>query len=109
MGIFSKLFGKHDESAFPFADSENLATITCRHVMNDNKPILLVSHDLEDGMWQFLCGSNSHDEADAMVVALSEVYYHDMSVGAIRGLPPGSIAERDSIDSDWHVYNVVEE
>ena len=46
------------------------------------------------------------DDADVMVVALSEVYYHDMSVAAICGLPFGCIAERDSIDSDWWVYSV---
>lgn len=42
---------------FPFSDAPNTACFTCCHVLEENKPILYVSHD-EDGYWQFLCGGN---------------------------------------------------
>lgn len=53
---------------FPFADAPNTACFNCRHVLEEHKPILYVSHD-EDGYWQFLCGG-SHKEEDARVVSL---------------------------------------
>lgn len=40
----------------PFYDLPNTAAIVCCHVANGEKPVLYVSHDGEDGMWQFLCG-----------------------------------------------------
>ena len=41
---------------FPFYDAPNTATITCCHILENGEPILYVSHDEDDGMWQFLCG-----------------------------------------------------
>ena len=41
---------------FPFKDKPNIACITCSHILDENKPILYVSHDYDDGCWQFLCG-----------------------------------------------------
>ncbi len=38
---------------FPFYDSPNTATIICCHILERQAPILYVSHDEDDGMWQF--------------------------------------------------------
>ncbi len=54
-----------NNSKFPFADAPNTVCFTCRHVLEENKPILYVSHD-KDGYWQFLCGG-SHKEEDERV------------------------------------------
>ena len=35
---------------FPFSDEPNTACFTCRHVLEENRPIRYVSHD-EDGYW----------------------------------------------------------
>ncbi len=35
---------------WPFDDPENVATLTLREVMNRKSPILLVTHDEDDGM-----------------------------------------------------------
>lgn len=40
---------------FPFYDSPDTATIICCHILKRQAPILYVSHDEDDGMWQFLC------------------------------------------------------
>jgi hypothetical protein len=42
---------------WPFEDPANTAAITTRLVLDDGAPILLVTHDLEDGGWQFLSGT----------------------------------------------------
>ena len=34
---------------FPFADAPNTACFTCRHVLEEHKPILYVSHTLYHG------------------------------------------------------------
>lgn len=44
---------------FPFSDTPNTACFTCRHVLEENRPIRYVSHD-EDGYWQFLCGGGPY-------------------------------------------------
>ena len=46
-------------------------------------PILYVSHDEDDGMWQFLCGSN-HNIEDASIVSLFEVYNIDYSICLLK-------------------------
>ena len=40
--------------SFPFREDPNTATILCKHIARGEKPILYVSHDEDDGMWQFL-------------------------------------------------------
>ena len=42
---------------FPFCDAPNAASIICCHIIESDHPILYVSHDEDDGMWQFLCGA----------------------------------------------------
>ncbi|MGO4185903.1 hypothetical protein AB4Z17_32735 [Paenibacillus sp. TAF43_2] len=44
------------ERLWPFEDPENVAVITTQKIMNKHSPILYVSHDSDDGMWQFLDG-----------------------------------------------------
>lgn len=87
---------------FPFRDKKNTATISCRHIMKDGKPILYVSHDADDGMWQFLCGCE-HVTEDAMIVALEEIYRLDKTVSDIANLPYGHIAERDTKKNKWKI------
>jgi len=54
---------------FPFYDAPNTATITCCHILENGEPILYVSHDEDDGMWQFLCGK-AHETDEAKLVSL---------------------------------------
>ena len=71
--------------AWPFEDSRNTASITTRQVL-DGAPVLLVTHDDDDGSWQFLCGTTD-DPADARVVGLGEMYKRDPSLGEVADLP----------------------
>ena len=86
---------------FPFADAPNTACFTCCHVLEENKPILYVSHD-EDGYWQFLCGG-AHQEEDARIVSLATILEIDPTMGDLAELDYGEYVEAESETSDWGV------
>lgn len=85
--------------SWPFADKPNIASITTRQVL-EGAPILLVTHDADDGGWQFLCGT-TEDPADARVVGLGQMYKRDASIGELADLPEGWQASRTSADRPW--------
>ena len=86
---------------FPFREAPETAAITCCHVMA-GAPILRVTHDEEDGMWQFLCGGE-HDAGEALVIALQEAYALDASLGKLVKMPCGCVAQRRSKTGKWHI------
>jgi hypothetical protein len=85
---------------WPFDDSPNVAVITMRQVTEDKAPILLVSHDEDDGGWQFLPGGSVLEE-NARVVALRRIWLLDPSVGQLADLPSGWQASRHSPIEPW--------
>lgn len=87
---------------FPFYDAPNTATITCCHILGNGEPILYVSHDEDDGMWQFLCGK-AHETDEAKLVSLKSVFDLDNSVGILKDMPCGYYAERKAQDDEWSV------
>ena len=87
---------------FPFYDAPDTASITCCHIVDDGKPILYVSHDEDDGMWQFLCGS-THETAEARLVSLEYIFDLDHSVGVLKDMPCGCCAERKTQNDNWVV------
>lgn len=87
---------------FPFSEPENTAAITCRHIIENDDDILYVSHDADDSMWQFLCGS-SHSQEDARIVSLNEIFMLDNTVSQLANMPCGHVAERKNKNSDWIV------
>ena len=84
---------------FPFSDAPNTVCFTCCHVLEENKPILYVSHD-EDGYWQFLCGGN-HKEEDVRVVSLASILRIDETMENLAELDYGEYAEAENIIRDW--------
>ena len=88
---------------FPFHDPENVAVFTCCHVLEQGAEIRYVCHDEEDGAWQFLCGGD-HDEEDARIVGLGEIWARDETVGVLADLPLGWCAERESRGAQWQVW-----
>jgi hypothetical protein len=84
---------------WPFDDTPNTASITTRQVLQ-GAPILLVTHDADDGSWQFLCGTTD-DPADARVVGLGDMYKRDPTLAALADLPEGWQASRASAALPW--------
>ena len=87
---------------FPFYDAPNTATIICCHIIENGEPILYVSHDEDDGMWQFLCGK-THETDEAKLVSLKSVFDLDNSVGILKDMPCGYYAERKTENDDWTI------
>jgi hypothetical protein len=84
-----------------FANPENIKAYTTTRVINEGAAILVVSHDEEDGAWQFLDGGEL-DYMVAIVVTLREIIDRDPSVAELADLPVGWIAERADLNSPWH-------
>jgi hypothetical protein len=85
---------------WPFDDPENVAALTVRQVTHDGQPILLVSHDADDGMSQFLTGGPVV-LADALLVSLREVYRIDPLIAELVDLPLGWQASRSAAGKPW--------
>jgi hypothetical protein len=65
--------------------------------MRRELPILYVTHDEEDGMWQFLDGGDASEE-DARILSLKEIVAIDPSLAQLADLPlGGSHGERAKI------------
>jgi hypothetical protein len=85
---------------WPFDEPKNLAVITLRQIMHSDSPILHVTHDADDGGWQFL-SEGPPREADATVVALHRVVARDPSVAELADLPIGWHAWRENVETPW--------
>ena len=85
--------------SWPFESAPNTASITTRQVLA-GVPVLRVSHDADDGGWQFLCGT-TNDPDDARVVGLGSMYARDITLGEIADLPEGWVAWRAGRGLPW--------
>ena len=88
-----------DDKSWPFHEGRNRAAFTTRPVVEDDLPILLVSHDA-DGDWQFLCGTTNRTE-DAKLVSLGCMFERDHSLAEVADLPEGWTASRREKGAAW--------
>ena len=89
-----------EQSNWIFNEPRNSATITTRQILRDRQPILLVARTADDGTWQFLTGGTFSTE-DALLVSLETLVKHDPTLSDVADLPPGWVAERDSVGGEW--------
>ena len=90
------------DATWQFNDPPNVAVIVNRKIIFEGDWIAYVSHDLDDGCWQFhTCQSEPVREEDAMLVSLKNIVDRDPSINALSELPLGWHAWRDSHDSEW--------
>jgi hypothetical protein len=85
---------------WPFDQPRNCAVITLKRIIAGDRPILMVTHDLDDHGWQFLDGGDV-DESDAAVVGLAGMVARDPSLLELADLPPGWCAWRASPTDPW--------
>lgn len=88
------------DKEWPFEDPKNVIAITTKQVIEKGYPILYVSHDADDGCWQFHTG-NTTSENDALVVALETIVKLDPSIKFLATLPYGWVAIRENKDDPW--------
>lgn len=93
-------FGIPEMENWKFDEAENVAVITLRQIVDGAEPILHVTHDSDDGSWQFLGWDNAREE-DAKVVALRTIVRLDPSVQELADLPLGWHAWRRAADQPW--------
>lgn len=86
--------------AWPFASPPNEAVYTVAPVLAGTADVVFVSHDAEDGAWQFLDAGGGHLE-EARLVSLASIVRIDPSVRALAGLPLGWCATRADATSPW--------
>lgn len=83
-----------------FPEQRNVAAFVDKRIFKEDKPIVHVIHEQEDGSWQFLTGEPV-TEHDIMIVALEEVVKKDPSLNELFKLPAGYYATRRSVGDDW--------
>jgi hypothetical protein len=88
------------QSEWKFADPQNTAVITTKKII-EGASIMFVSHDEDDGGWQFLEAETAPAEADAAVVGLKDVVAMDDSILELADLPVGWSAKRDDVGGTW--------
>ncbi|HET7857400.1 MAG TPA: hypothetical protein VFL41_13165 [Gaiellaceae bacterium] len=86
-------------SPWPFEDPKDHTVYTTRFVLEEDRPILLVSRD-PDGEWEFLC-TMTDDPKDAREVSLAFIVDQDPRVAEVADLPVAWRAFRDSPESPW--------
>jgi len=83
----------------PFDDPDQ-TVFTTRRVTELGYPVLVVSHDADDGAWQFLCGT-TNDPRDGVTASLASILRDDRDLEALADLPRGWIAWREDDSSEW--------
>ncbi|MCX6894975.1 MAG: hypothetical protein NTZ16_05620 [Verrucomicrobia bacterium] len=85
---------------WPFEDPKNLAVFSTRQIVFGGHPIVRVTHDNDDGSWQFL-EAETPSESDAVIVGLGEIVKLDPSVKELSNLPIGWQARRSNKTDAW--------
>jgi hypothetical protein len=83
-----------------FSDPPNVAVYTTEDVATGQDWIAYVTHDEDDGAWQFI-GHREATEEEARIVALKTIVTLDKSVAELHDLPLGWVASRSSPQDEW--------
>lgn len=83
-----------------FPDPPHTGVYTTKPVMSRQEPILYVSHDSEDGGWQFIGTSDAKIESAALV-CFHHIVDNDSSIKELFDLPLGWCAWRDAVSDNW--------
>lgn len=87
-------------SEWPFEDPEDTQVIILERILRGESSLRLVTHDEDDGSWQFLDGDHVFED-DAVIVFLGEIVQFDPSLLSLALLPLGWHAWRDSPAEPW--------
>jgi len=85
-----------------FSDPPNVAVIANQKIVLSGEWIAYVSHDSDDGAWQFHTNqSEPISEDDAVMVSLQSIVTLDPTIMKLADLPLGWHAWRDSKAGPW--------
>lgn len=87
-----------------FSDAPNTAVYTTKFVLNEKKAITYVTHEAEDGAWQFFSSDNFDSfEEVAKIVSLEQILKMDPTLSELADLPLGYIATRKDLKDKWKI------
>lgn len=89
------------EKNWPFLDSREVAVFSSKRIVFEGDWIYYVTHDEDDGAWQFHPNSGVTPEYEATVVSLGTMVDLDDSLRQLFDLPLGWHAWRESPAADW--------
>lgn len=85
----------------PFDDPEATAVFASKRILDGTDWVYYVTHDADDGAWQFHPHDGPTSERDAAVVSLKTMLALDSSIGALGDLPRGWHAWREAPNGPW--------
>ena len=81
------------------------AAIVCGHIADSEAPIICAQRDMPeeaaDSGWQFLCGAESEDWAEARVWSVDEVLQIAPDLAEFIDCPPGTVLTRSGPAGAW--------
>lgn len=86
---------------WPFADPPTTAVFTSKRILAGLDWIHYVTHDAEDGAWQFHPYAAPTPDEEAAVVSLRSIMDMDPAVKDLSDLPLGWCAWRADRDAPW--------
>jgi hypothetical protein len=86
---------------WPFLDPPNTAVFTSVLILDEADWVHYVSHDEEDGAWQFHPYSGMTNEEEAAVVSLDHMLRIEPRLKELADLPLGWHAWRGSKNDPW--------
>lgn len=92
------------DSDWQFPDPPNALAFLSEAVSSGSEKITFVSHDIDDGAWQFL-GDSMTSSGKAVLCCLSHPINEDPTLIELSDLPLGWCAERTKIGAPWKRYN----
>ena len=87
-----------------FKESDNTAVFTTKFVVVDKRDITKVTHDKEDGAWQFFSNDPFNNFEDvAKIVGLGEIIKLDSSILELADMKEGYFAHRNFKGDKWTI------
>jgi hypothetical protein len=83
-----------------FADDPHTRVFLSETINNGTEPVTFVSHDADDGAWQFL-GDRMMDGGGPVISCFHHPIDRDPSLAELADLPLGWYAERDGVGQPW--------
>jgi hypothetical protein len=84
--------------------STDTAAFTTKFVLEDNKVITYVKHEIEDGAWQFFSDDEFEEfESVARIIGLNEIMDKDPTLKQLADMEPGYIATRNYKGDKWTI------
>ncbi|NNM55097.1 MAG: hypothetical protein HKM05_10290 [Spirochaetales bacterium] len=94
---------RRKDDSWPFRDPPEVAVFISKKILSGEEWIYCVTHDADDGAWQFHPASGFISEDDVSIVSLRTVYQLDPSIESLVDLPLGHMAWRETQRNSWEI------